>query len=202
MIIISHAALYPMSSVVELTNSTSALGLACVHLGIFYWLDEKEVSETIQQAYVSTLSLFLVNAFRTFLAASLGMSFTQILWKSLRERPMRLRDIDSFMSVLANPLYLCNLQLVVASPVPFLCAVVAWCIPIAAIFPPGALVVGSKTLSFLTNTTVPSFDPGVAGNGTWAGLVDDNLWQMDSLNAFKYDGASHTHTTHTHTQKT
>jgi hypothetical protein len=69
-----------------------------------------------------------------FLATSLGISFIQIVWKTLRQKPMRLSDLDRLLSILENPLQLGCVNLISRTPIPFLCALVFWCLPIAMIF--------------------------------------------------------------------
>ncbi|RAK93385.1 hypothetical protein BO79DRAFT_284039 [Aspergillus costaricaensis CBS 115574] len=166
-----------------------AASVASMHLGLFHWLDQREVEKTIKQPYVTALSVVFVNGFRTFLAAALGMSFIQMLWKDLRARPMRIGDIDAFLSVLTNPLYLGNVQLLTVAPIPFICALICWCIPIAMIFPAGALTVESKSFHTLANQSVPTFDPAFIGNGTFAGMMTEALWQPNSYDV--YSGPSY-----------
>lgn len=158
-----------------------------MHLGLFHWLDQREVEKTIKQPYVTALSVVFVNGFRTFLAAALGMSFIQMLWKDLRARPMRIGDIDAFLSVLTNPLYLGNVQLLTVAPIPFICALICWCIPIAMIFPAGALTVESKSFHTLANQSVPTFDPAFIGNGTFAGMMTEALWQPNSYDVYRLE---------------
>ncbi|PWY84750.1 hypothetical protein BO70DRAFT_423730 [Aspergillus heteromorphus CBS 117.55] len=161
-----------------------AASLASMHLSLFHWLDQREVTRTIRQPYVTALSVVFVNGFRTFLAAALGLAFVQMLWQGLRVRPMRVGDLDAFLSVLANPLYLGQLQLLRVAPIPFLCALVCWCLPIAMVFPAGALTVEPQTLHVLANQSVPTFDPGFLGNGTFSGMMAQALWQPDDFDAY------------------
>ncbi|PWY96004.1 hypothetical protein BO94DRAFT_530727 [Aspergillus sclerotioniger CBS 115572] len=161
-----------------------AATLASMHLGLFHWLDQREVNKTIKQPYVTALSVVFVNAFRTFLAAALGMSFIQMLWKDLRARPMRIGDLDCFLSVLTNPIYLGRIQLLGVAPIPFICALICWCIPIAMIFPGGALTVEPKSLHILANRSVPTFDPSFMGNGSFQGMMAQALWQPDDFDAY------------------
>ncbi|PYI10993.1 hypothetical protein BO78DRAFT_160813 [Aspergillus sclerotiicarbonarius CBS 121057] len=161
-----------------------AASLASMHLGLFHWLDQREVTKTIKQPYVTALSVVFVNAFRTFLAAALGMSFIQMLWKDLRVRPMRIGDLDCFLSVLTNPIYLGRVQLLGIAPIPFICALICWCIPIAMIFPAGALTVEPKSLHIQANQSVPTFDPSFMGNETFQGMMAQALWQPDDFDAY------------------
>ncbi|KAI9927244.1 hypothetical protein ASPWEDRAFT_46700 [Aspergillus wentii DTO 134E9] len=161
-----------------------AVALAAGHLGLFHWLDQRKVNDTIRQPYVTALSLVFANGFRTFLTAALGIAFIQMLWKDLRVRAMRVSDLDSFLSVLANPFYLGRFSLISQAPFPFLCALLCWLIPVAMIFPPGALTVEPKMLHTLYNQSVPTFDSSFTGNGTFHGMMDSAIWQADDFDAY------------------
>jgi hypothetical protein len=167
-----------------MSNTSPAVTLAIAHLGLFRWLHERQVDDSISQPYVTALSYFFVNGFRLLLAASLGISFVQIVWKLLRVRPIQLGDLDHLLSVLSNPLQLGRVSLFWRAPVPFLCAILFWCLPIAMVFPPGALTVETRSLTTLTAKAVPTFDPGFVGNETYEGMLSAALWQTDGLGAY------------------
>jgi hypothetical protein len=169
---------------VSYSNASPAVTLAIAHLGLFRWLNERQVDDSISQPYVTALSYFFVNGFRLLLAASLGISFVQIVWKLLRVRPIQLGDLDSLLSVLSNPLQLGRVSLFWRAPVPFLCATVFWCLPIAMVFPPGALTVETRTLTTVSERSVPTLDPAFIGNGTYDGMLATALWQTDNLGAY------------------
>lgn len=164
---------------------SSAVTLAIVHLGLFRWLNEQEVdhSSGLSQPFVTGLSYFFVNGFRLLLAASLGISFVQMVWKLLRVRPIQLGDLDNLLSILSNPLQLGRVSLFWRAPVPFLCAVVFWCLPIAMVFPPGALTVETRTLTTVSENTVSTFDPAF-GDGTYDDMLAAAFWQTDNLGAY------------------
>ncbi|KAF9895119.1 hypothetical protein FE257_000021 [Aspergillus nanangensis] len=166
------------------TGFLLAAVIAGIHLGIFYWLNEQDVDKKINQAYVTALSFVLVNAFRLCLASAVGIAFAQLLWKDLRVRAMRIDDIDSLSSILSNPLYLGSARLLFQSPLPFLCALFCWCIPIAMIFPPGSMTVEPRTRMVKANATVPSFDPSFFGNGTRESMWENAFWQPDAFDAY------------------
>ncbi|EEA28940.1 hypothetical protein EYB25_000151 [Talaromyces marneffei] len=161
-----------------------AVTLAIAHLGLFRWLNERQVDDSINQPYVTALSYFFVNGFRLLLAASLGISFVQIVWQLLRVKPIQLGELDGLLSVLSNPLQLGRVSLFWRAPVPFLCAIAFWCLPIAMVFPPGALTVETRSLTNITEQAVPTFDPTFVGNGTYNGMLATALWQTDNLGAY------------------
>ncbi|PCH05811.1 Hypothetical protein PENO1_017430 [Penicillium occitanis (nom. inval.)] len=163
-----------------------AVTLATAHLGFFRWLDEQQVDEYgFSQPFVTGVSYFLVNGFRLFLAAALGISFVQIVWKLLRVQPIQLGDLDNLLSVLSNPLQLGRVNLFWRAPVPFLCAIVFWCLPIAMVFPPGALTVETWTVLSESGNTVSTLDLAFAGYGeTYEDMLEAALWQTDNLGAY------------------
>lgn len=135
------------------------------------------------QPFVTGLSYFFVNGFRLLLAASLGISFVQMVWKLLRSRPIQLGDLDHLLSVLSNPLQLGRVSLFWKAPIPFLCAIVFWCLPIAMVFPPGALTIETRTISTVSENTVSTLNP-TFGYGTYDGMLAAALWQTDNLGAY------------------
>lgn len=170
------------------SNISPAVTLAVAHLGLFRYLHEREVdfnSSGIGQPFVTGLSYFFVNGYRLLLAASLGISFVQIVWKLLRVRPVRLGDLDDLLSVLSNPLQLGRVRLLWRAPVPFLCAIVFWCLPIAMLFPPGALTV--ETTSATTSFEGPVFtlDLAFVGSYKYDIMLETALWQTDKLGAYR-----------------
>lgn len=126
-----------------------------------------------------------MNGFRLFLAASLGISFVQIVWKLLRVQPIQLGDLDNLLSVLSNPLQLGRFRLFWKAPVPFLCAIVFWCLPLAMVFPPGALTVETRTFTSVSENTVFTLDLAFLGyDDTYDGMLETALWQTDNLGAY------------------
>lgn len=157
------------------------MSLATAHLGLFRWLNQRRIDESISQPYVTALSYAFVNGFRLLLAAALGISFVQMVWKILRVRSMQLGDLDRLLSVLGNPLQLGRVTLLWRAPIPFLCAFLFWCLPIAMIFPPGALTVETMMVTSFSEKSVPTIDPAYIGNSTYQGMLSVAFWQTDNL---------------------
>ena len=100
-----------------------------------------------------------LHGIRSCLVASFLCSFTQILWQLLRAKPLKISTIDSLFSVVSNPFRLTYSDVFLRTPVLWLCAALHWCIPIAMIYPSGAIIVKPIPLNRTYNTTVPTFDP-------------------------------------------
>ncbi|KAJ8108732.1 hypothetical protein OPT61_g7964 [Boeremia exigua] len=131
---------------------TIALLCAIAHFCVFNYLDGRVAyqgsepvpfpSTSIPQSYVTTVSLVLVTAFRAALVASIGVCYTQYLWCILRRRTLEVEVIEELFQIRANVLRLLNWALVRCTPSLVLVATLSWIIPIATIYPPGALTVG------------------------------------------------------------
>ncbi|KAL1794596.1 hypothetical protein ACET3X_006412 [Alternaria dauci] len=124
---------------------------AAAHYCFFAYLDGRIISPgfmlstkttTVPQAYVTTVSLILVTAFRAALVASIGTCYTQYLWATFRKRVLRVSLIEDLFQVQTNPLRLLNYHLYFKTPILVAVAIFCWLVPIATIYPPGTLVVG------------------------------------------------------------
>ncbi|KAI9730399.1 MAG: hypothetical protein M1834_005909 [Cirrosporium novae-zelandiae] len=158
-----------------------ALAIGIAHLVLFHWLDGQKVTQTIPQSYVAAISTAMVTAFRIFLVTSLVISFTQLVWQRLRGRPMKVLTIDSLFSITSNPFNFVYPDVLASAPLLCLCAAVCWCVPVAMIYPPGALTVEPRSFLQTVNMSVPTFDPTFRGNGTLADLERHALYKFDDF---------------------
>jgi hypothetical protein len=77
-----------------------ALLCSVAHYCFFVYLDNRIISKdrvssettTIPQAYVTTISLLLVTAFRASLVASIATCYTQMLWATFRRLMLKVRS--------------------------------------------------------------------------------------------------------------
>jgi hypothetical protein len=130
----------------------TALLCAAVHLWLFIYLDARVIindtnnilfrSTNIPQTYVTTISLILVTAFRAALVASVGICYTQYLWRTFRSKLLAVEVIEDLFQIRANVVRLLNPALFRYTPGLFTVAVIIWLLPLAMIYPPGALIVG------------------------------------------------------------
>ncbi|RII07023.1 hypothetical protein CUC08_Gglean007991 [Alternaria sp. MG1] len=76
---------------------------AATHYCFFPYLDGRIISPgftlstkttTVPQAYVTTVSLVLVTAFRAALVASIGTCYTQYLWATFRKRVLKVLSLS------------------------------------------------------------------------------------------------------------
>ncbi|KAH6890271.1 hypothetical protein B0T10DRAFT_485456 [Thelonectria olida] len=140
-----------------------ALLVAALHLVMMHSLDGKPTDDNkyLPQPYVTTLSLLLVNVFKASLCGSLATAFTQHMWRILRAKALLVSTIELLHGVRYNPLLLTNLQIIRATPVLYLVALIMWLLSIVVLFPPSALVIVSRGFEMHQPTAVPTF-PKVA----------------------------------------
>jgi hypothetical protein len=140
-----------MSSQPALILAT-ALVIAVAHHALFIYLNGRIVnldkedlpfsSTNVPQAYATTFSLALVTAFRAAMIASIGLCYTQCLWKKLRVELLQIGLIEELFQIRNNALRLLKPAVVRHAPLLLSIAVLSWLLPVAMIYPPGALVVG------------------------------------------------------------
>jgi hypothetical protein len=155
-----------------------------MHYVFFRYLNNRVISQgiplstkttSIPQAYVTTISLLLVTAFRAALLASVGTCYTQLLWATFRERVLKvhvfltltsdgwfakdrqIKLIEDLFQVQTNAFRLGNRNLYLETPILAVVALFSWLIPIATVYPPGALIVELETLRIDASFKVSSF---------------------------------------------
>ncbi|KAH7391398.1 hypothetical protein BKA64DRAFT_710302 [Cadophora sp. MPI-SDFR-AT-0126] len=151
-----------------------ALALAITHLVFFQYIDGKEADgpdRIAPQAYITTASNVIANAFGFSLRASLAIAFVQHLWHLLRITSMKVSTIEALFCVRANPFLLFKAAVIRATPLLCGLASIMWASQVVTSFPPGAIsVTSSQTVSFV-NISVPFFNASFMGNGS---AVDAN----------------------------
>ncbi|KAF2125621.1 hypothetical protein P153DRAFT_359973 [Dothidotthia symphoricarpi CBS 119687] len=151
-----------------------ALLCAVVHNCVFNYLDGRVVNQnrdnvsfdttTIPQSHATTISLVLVTAFRAALTASIGYCYTQYLWKNLRSQILEVGLIEELFQIRNNAVRLLNPALARYTPVLLSIALFSWLVPLAMIYPPGALVVGLETRLVDENFNISVIPPAGASN--------------------------------------
>ncbi|KAK0118144.1 hypothetical protein ONS95_012450 [Cadophora gregata] len=148
-----------------------ALAIAIAHLLFFRYLDGREAdrpNRVAPQAYITTASNILANAFGFALRASLAVAFCQYLWRLFRAQAMKVSTIELLYSIRTNPFQL--FQIAVLRAAPTLCALAAimWLSQIASSFPPGAITITTAQRVEFSSVSVPTFNASYMGNGSGA----------------------------------
>ena len=105
------------------------------------------------------MSTAFAYSFRASLGIALATSFTQRLWSVFRKRPLKAVTIDMLFSALRNPFSIMSFGFLRHAHLEWFLALVFWSIPIASIFPPGAIRVGIKpNVIERAGFSVPTYD--------------------------------------------
>jgi hypothetical protein len=86
-------------------------------------------------------SLAFITAFRAAMVASVGMCYTQCLWKKLCGELSQIGLIEELFQIRNNVLRLFKLAVIWYVLILLLIAVLSWLLPVAIIYPPRALTV-------------------------------------------------------------
>lgn len=139
----------------------TALAIAVAHLVLFQYLDGKEADGTNRiapQAYITTASNILANAFGFALRASLAVAFCQYLWRLFRVQAMKVSTIELLYAIRTNPFQLFRLAVLRATPTLCALAAVMWVSQVVTSFPPGAISVTSTQTTSFSSVEVPFFN--------------------------------------------
>jgi hypothetical protein len=163
-----------------------AIGSAILHIVLFVLLDHKPADgpDAFPQSYVAALSHLLGLIFRTSLCASLALAFTQSLWRLLRLETIEVSSIELLFKIMSDPFVLARPAIMKTAPLLFLLALFTWILPIAVVFPPGALIVVPAQLRHTYEAVVPTYNSSFVGNGSWHDI------KRNYLASRAYSGAS------------
>jgi hypothetical protein len=126
-----------------LTSFAAGLCLAIAHHFFYSYLNESDVSDSIQQynTAIGTAFSFLV---RAALVISITTAYWQLFWRTLHQ-DLPISTIDSLASILGALQEFLAASTLRASPSLVAVALLSWLIPVAVIFPPATLTVVSQS---------------------------------------------------------
>ncbi|KAJ7450188.1 hypothetical protein FB451DRAFT_1566686 [Mycena latifolia] len=134
--------------------------LAVAVLGILHYmfdahLDNRSVSGSWTQTRSSQVEIFLATAVKILFCFSAGVSLVQVSWHTLRRQPLRLADIDAFLSG-PSIMTLPRTNLIFQAPATLAIIITILVSPLITVFAPSLSVrradAGTQTL------TVPTLD--------------------------------------------
>jgi hypothetical protein len=163
--------------------TTTAIG----HHFFYNYLNLKQVAYvSIPQTWVIRVGNGFAFLFKSLLVAAVGIAFYQRFWYSAGRESLQLQSVDAIFGVLKNPFKFFNADLVLRTKVLFILALIAWLLPITAIFAPGSLT--GSTLSSASLMLV--FNPQTIGTTTYNVPVlalgrDVGLFQTGSAQTFQ-----------------
>ncbi|KKY27824.1 hypothetical protein UCDDS831_g00688 [Diplodia seriata] len=157
-----------------------AVALAIGNFIFFQILDQRLVAKSIPQTYVSNAANAIVRLFSMSLVLASSTAFTQLLWRQLRLKCLKVSTIDGLMSVPTAATELLSRDMLQATTILWLFGVILQLIPIASIFPPGALIVSPRLVPATENISVPTFDVRFRGNGSLNAMYNTALFLAGS----------------------
>jgi hypothetical protein len=113
----------------------------------------------LRQSYVTALSLLIITAFRTAIAFTLGICFTQYLWYLLRRKALKISLIEELFQIRYNILSLLHPRIIRRAPILFFAASLSWLVPLATIYSPGALTIRTEPRWSVRTVTASLVNP-------------------------------------------
>ncbi|EKJ72312.1 hypothetical protein FPSE_07541 [Fusarium pseudograminearum CS3096] len=159
-----------------LMTGSLLLGLlvALAHHFYYLYLDMRIVKSQSQQQWYLRAGTGLAFLVRAFLSAAVSTAYTQVLWRTLRSRPITIRGVNSLFDVIHNPFEFFTWDLWSAAPLLAVVAVVAWALPLVAVITPATLTVTVSSTANITTLHMPIPIPDYAKVDTfggWAGKI-------------------------------
>jgi hypothetical protein len=111
----------------------------------------------LPQLWTTTTSLALSTFFKALLLGSTSICSIQYLWRVLRDEPLPVSTIEGLFQLRRDPLQLFHRRIFLSWS--SLIAMYAWLVPLAAIYPPGALTVAANP--HLMTRNLPISVPGM-----------------------------------------
>ena len=141
---------------------------------LFKHLNGRQVDTSfLTQTQVSAVSILLSTVFKAALTASMGMCFAQHLWYLLRRTAMSLSTVEMLFVIRTNIIALLNPHGIRRAPLLFFMALLIWCVGLATVYPPGALIVGFQAQEFTEPRNLSVMNPPLPLHLDLAG--DDNF---------------------------
>lgn len=122
----------------------------------------------------------LVNIFRLALLSSLGLAFTQILWRRIRSASMSFEDLDRLPHLKHDFSIIFHLGIFRVVPALSLIALLGWLITAGMILPPGSIDIVRESFDDKAEQRVQIFNSSSVGNGTFSSALDNMLATQES----------------------
>jgi hypothetical protein len=135
--------------------AASAVGHHCFYQSLDGQSVDKQTYSQSQNIYIGTAHTTIT---KLCLSAAVALAYSQVLWRRLLGQRHRLSHIDSLSSLLTTPSALDDWRLLRNFPLLIMLAVVAWCMSIITVFPPGTLSVAADLANSTVSASLPSMD--------------------------------------------
>ncbi|KAL6887058.1 hypothetical protein GGI43DRAFT_417555 [Trichoderma evansii] len=122
-------------------NTICGILVAVGHHLFYKSLDKQTVGTQSQQEWNARIGTGMAFCVKMFLTAAAGFAYTQVLWKLLKARQVKLEGIDAMFDVVNNPFAFLNWELWKKGFELVVLAGLLWAIPIIAVFTPATLTI-------------------------------------------------------------
>ncbi|TGO10908.1 hypothetical protein BTUL_0122g00180 [Botrytis tulipae] len=134
------------------------IALACTHHGYYSYLDGKQGTNNFQKQFSITLgSLLAFSVVSSFLAANCA-AYPQYLWMFIRKKAFTLSTLDKMFALTSDPMGFISVEIFRHAPVVVLLALVYWGMSLAAILPPGTLIIVNGLINKTSNISMPAIN--------------------------------------------
>jgi hypothetical protein len=129
----------------------------------------------ITQGWLNAIAVALAFIFKACIVCSLLTAFNQLLWFTFRERSLKSIHIEALFSIPTDLYSLLNFDILRLAPLPWIVALMCWFIPLASVFPPGALSVNGVLQNSIEDVLVPTFNASANTSSLigWGGSAED-----------------------------
>lgn len=124
----------------------AAFAISALHVGFYYWLNDRIVDESIPQEPQTFVSNMFSIAFELASLGCIGVAYTQRLWQLFRQVPINALTIDHLFTLPRNPMHLFHGRIFRKAPVEYLVGIVCALLPIAITFPPSAVNIAPRQI--------------------------------------------------------
>ncbi|KAM0418477.1 hypothetical protein ACHAPD_004836 [Fusarium lateritium] len=141
--------------------------LAIGHHFYYLYLDGRIVESQSQQQWFLRAGTGLAFLVRAFLSAAVGIAYTQILWRTLRSKPITVQGVNSLFGVVHNAWDFITWELWTAAPLLAVVAIIAWALPLVAVVTPATLTVQVSSQPNITVLDAPIPIPDYSNFATY-----------------------------------
>ncbi|KAE9381012.1 hypothetical protein N431DRAFT_363157 [Stipitochalara longipes BDJ] len=144
--------------------------VAIAHHLFYQSLNTKIVHSENQQQWFLRIGTGLAILTKTLLTTSAALAYTQVLWHTLRLRPVSLNNIDSLFSATTNAWHFTNWEFWKRGPALAIIALIIWTLPIIAVVTPATLTVqpAAQPNETTLNFPIPAIDYGIPSTQKFA----------------------------------
>lgn len=105
----------------------------------------------------------------------MAVAFAQHLWRVLRTTSVKVSDLDLLYGIRENFFLFAHAGPIRTAPLLVILALAGWLVPVAVLYPPGALIVVPTPVTQIINTSVPTFNASYVGDGSLSGIGDNAI---------------------------